>query len=349
MNENQLSQKVKALRKRKGYSQEALGEISGLSLRTIQRIEKENKNPSGDTLKRLATALGVSPDYLLEWEPNENSNFLLILAFSPILCVINPFLAILVPLILWSINKNKIRGVKTLGIRVLTIQTIWLVSYFIFRTINFLRLKYIVHNTRAFVGDQWDSFLSDIETQSYLKIFFVVINILLILFITYKTYRNNQLTNSKLNINSSIMKNCLFLFSILLVTACNTKTQAPSRHYIEPCEYEIMGYQVKDVSYHDSIKSFLTKESNISIIGDSIFNVSEDLGNFLFNGTQFTYKVIEDSLILINNRQKLSYKILDLSSNSFRVEVKNKYFERIDMTKPKGKRRKITKTIEIKY
>ena len=78
MSENQLAQKVKTLRKRKGYSQEALAEISGLSLRTVQRIENENRNPSGDSLKRLSTALKVSPDYLLEWEPNENSNFLLI-------------------------------------------------------------------------------------------------------------------------------------------------------------------------------------------------------------------------------------------------------------------------------
>ena len=349
MTDNQLAQKVKALRKSKGYSQEALAEISGLSLRTVQRIENENKNPSGDSLKRLSSALGVSPDYLLEWEPNENSNFLLILAFSPVLCIINPFLAILVPLILWSIKKNQIRGVKKLGIKVLTIQIIWLVSYFIFRTINFLRLKYIVQNTKAFVGEQWDYLLSDVETQSYLKTFFVVINILIILFVTYKTYRNNQLNNSKLTINNSIMKNCLFVFSVLLLTACNKKTQTTSRLYIEPCEYNIMSYLVKNVSYHDSVKNFLTNDSYISIIGDSTFNVSEDLGNFLFNGNKFTYKVIEDSLILADNSQRLSCKILELSPNSFKIEVDNKYFDRIDLIKPKDKRRKIVKTVEIEY
>jgi transcriptional regulator with XRE-family HTH domain len=349
MNDNQLAQKVKALRKSKGYSQEALAEISGLSLRTVQRIENENRNPSGDTLKRLSTALGVSPDYLLEWEPNENSNFLLILAFSPVLCIINPFLAILVPLILWSLKKNKIRGVKRLGVKVLTIQIIWLVLYFIFRTINFLRLKYIVQNTQAFVGDQWDSFLSDVGTQYYLKTFFVVVNILIILFVAFKTYRNNQLNNSKLTINNSIMKNCLFLFSILLLTACNKKTQTTSRQYIEPCEYNIMSYQVKDVSYHDSVKSFLTDDSYISIIGDSTFKITDELGQFLFNGSDFTYKVEGDSLILINSNQRQSYKILDLYPNSFRFEVNNKYFDRIDMIKPKDKRRRFEKTVKIEY
>lgn len=349
MKNNQLAQKVKALRKSKGYSQEALAEISGLSLRTVQRIENENRNPSGDTLKRLSTALSVSPDYLLEWEPNENSNFLLILALSPLLCIINPFLAILVPLILWSIKKNQIRGVKRLGVKVLTIQIIWLVLYFIFRTINFLRLKYIVQNTHAFVGDQWDFFLSDVETQYYLKTFFVVVNILIILFVAYKTYRNNQLNKSKLTINNSIFKNCLFLFSILFLTSCNKKIQTNSQQYIEPCEYNLMGYQVKDVSYHDSVKDFLTDDSYISIIGDSTFKITDELGQFLFNGSNFTYKVEGDSLILLNSDQRQSYKILDLDPNSFRLEVNNKYFDRIDMIKPKDNRRKVEKTVEIKY
>ncbi len=195
MNDNQLAQKVKGLRQSKGFSQEGLAGIAGLSLRTVQRIENENSNPSGDSLKKLSTALGVSPDYLLEWEPNENTNFLLILAFSPILCIVNPFFAIIVPLILWSIKKNQIKGVRSLGVKVLTIQIIWVILYFVFRTINFLRLRYIIQNKQAFIGNQWDSFLSDIETQSYLKTFFMVTNILIILFVTYKTYLTNRLSN----------------------------------------------------------------------------------------------------------------------------------------------------------
>ena len=43
-------------------SQEFLAKESGLSLRTIQRIEKDESNPTGESLKRLANALNVSPD-----------------------------------------------------------------------------------------------------------------------------------------------------------------------------------------------------------------------------------------------------------------------------------------------
>ena len=54
MNKNNLAIRLKELRNRKGMSQEALAEESGLSLRTIQRIENGDTNPTGDSLKRLS-------------------------------------------------------------------------------------------------------------------------------------------------------------------------------------------------------------------------------------------------------------------------------------------------------
>jgi transcriptional regulator with XRE-family HTH domain len=46
--------KVKDLRTKQGLSQEELAEKTGLSLRTIQRIENGESIPRGDTLKRLS-------------------------------------------------------------------------------------------------------------------------------------------------------------------------------------------------------------------------------------------------------------------------------------------------------
>ena len=62
----ELSKKIKELRTRKGLSQEELSEESGLSLRTIQRIENGETEPRGDSLKKLATSLGASPDELID-------------------------------------------------------------------------------------------------------------------------------------------------------------------------------------------------------------------------------------------------------------------------------------------
>lgn len=57
--------KLKNLRLTKGLSQEELSEISGVSVRTIQRIEKGNA-PSLESAKSLAQALGVTPSVFLE-------------------------------------------------------------------------------------------------------------------------------------------------------------------------------------------------------------------------------------------------------------------------------------------
>ena len=57
--ENQnLSNRIKNFRILKGFSQEALAEHSGLSVRTIQRMENNDRIPNADSLKKVAEALG---------------------------------------------------------------------------------------------------------------------------------------------------------------------------------------------------------------------------------------------------------------------------------------------------
>ncbi len=58
------SDKVKTLRLSKNWSQEQLSETCNLSLRTIQRVEN-GSNISLESLKLLATALGVDPSELM--------------------------------------------------------------------------------------------------------------------------------------------------------------------------------------------------------------------------------------------------------------------------------------------
>lgn len=66
--ENQnLAQGVKELRKRKALSQDELAKSAGLSLRTVQRVENGETIATGETLKRLAAVLEVTPNELLEF------------------------------------------------------------------------------------------------------------------------------------------------------------------------------------------------------------------------------------------------------------------------------------------
>jgi transcriptional regulator with XRE-family HTH domain len=72
MDNHYLAQRVKELRKRNALSQDDLAKNSGLSLRTIQRVENGETIPTAETLKRLALVLDVAPieltDFLIDGE-----------------------------------------------------------------------------------------------------------------------------------------------------------------------------------------------------------------------------------------------------------------------------------------
>ncbi|MBT30264.1 MAG: hypothetical protein CMO01_11440 [Thalassobius sp.] len=55
--------RLKELREHKGLSQEELSEKTGVSLRTIQRIESGESVPRGSTLRHITSSLDVEPDY----------------------------------------------------------------------------------------------------------------------------------------------------------------------------------------------------------------------------------------------------------------------------------------------
>ncbi|WP_286269223.1 helix-turn-helix domain-containing protein [Thalassotalea hakodatensis] len=57
--------KLKGLRKQNGWSQERLADISGVSLRTIQRIES-GENASFESQLSIATAFNIPPSELLD-------------------------------------------------------------------------------------------------------------------------------------------------------------------------------------------------------------------------------------------------------------------------------------------
>lgn len=67
MKNGKLAQGVKDLRKVKGLSQKELAEYSGLSLRTIQRVENGETEPTGETLKRISTVFDITPNELIDW------------------------------------------------------------------------------------------------------------------------------------------------------------------------------------------------------------------------------------------------------------------------------------------
>ena len=131
MNNQDLAQKIRVLRNRKGYSQEELAEKTGLSLRTIQRIENGETEPQGNSLTRLAAIFDVSREEIADWTMQEDNRFRVSLNLSALGFLIIPILGILIPLILWISRKDKIRKLNESAKDLLNFQIIWIIGLFI--------------------------------------------------------------------------------------------------------------------------------------------------------------------------------------------------------------------------
>lgn len=63
---NTIGKNMKRLRAEQGISQDRLSKLADLSLNTVVTVESgANENPTIDTLKKIAKALGVGVDELI--------------------------------------------------------------------------------------------------------------------------------------------------------------------------------------------------------------------------------------------------------------------------------------------
>ena len=68
-----LGDKVRELRKKKGYTLEKLAELTDSSKSYIWELENKNPpRPSADKVARIASVLGVTSDYLID--PTDKTN-----------------------------------------------------------------------------------------------------------------------------------------------------------------------------------------------------------------------------------------------------------------------------------
>jgi transcriptional regulator with XRE-family HTH domain len=141
MNKNYLSKRLKELRNQKGMSQETLAEESSLSLRTIQRIENGESNPTGDTLKRLSNALNVNPDELIDWTIKEDQRYLTFMNLSALTFIFFPLLGIIVPFMLWTSRKDKLKNINKIARDLINFEITWTIVLFFVPFILFLFTK----------------------------------------------------------------------------------------------------------------------------------------------------------------------------------------------------------------
>lgn len=68
---NGFAKRCRDLRRKKNLSQDELGKMVGLHYTHIGRYERGISRPSAEALKRMAEALGVTADYLIEGETDD--------------------------------------------------------------------------------------------------------------------------------------------------------------------------------------------------------------------------------------------------------------------------------------
>ena len=120
-----IGQKILEIRKRKGLSQEALSDLAKINLRTLQRIEKGETEPLGNTLKSLCNVLEINVEDILDYGKKEDNQFMLFFHLSVLSFILVPLGNIFIPMILWLTKRDKIADLNKQGITLLKFQIIW--------------------------------------------------------------------------------------------------------------------------------------------------------------------------------------------------------------------------------
>lgn len=99
------SERIKSLRKSKGLTQQQLADQTGLSLRTIQRVEKGTEEISGYSLNQISKVLDIPLEQIIMQNAdqisidNNQTGSVRTLYLVSLFFIINPILGFLVPYI----------------------------------------------------------------------------------------------------------------------------------------------------------------------------------------------------------------------------------------------------------
>ncbi len=129
LRKNYRMSKLKKIREKLNLTQEELFDKTGISVRTIQRIESGN-DPKGQTLKILSKTLGIKENELLsngETGIEFNSTLLKIINLSSLPFTIIPPVNIIIPLVIMFSKKQ----FNPMAKQIVSIQILWLIFAFI--------------------------------------------------------------------------------------------------------------------------------------------------------------------------------------------------------------------------
>jgi len=122
-----IGKKIAEIRKQKGLTQEEVSERAKINLRTLQRIEKDETEPRGNSLQGICAALGVPVENILDYGKIEDKSYLVYMHLSVLTGTVIPFGNIILPLIFWLNKRDRIALVQQQGANILNFQIVWTV------------------------------------------------------------------------------------------------------------------------------------------------------------------------------------------------------------------------------
>ncbi len=124
---------IKELREKSGFTQINLANKTGLSLRTIQRLEKGVNKPKGHSLKMLSKAFDIEISELqekfqFEKQIKESDKLSIkLINLSALAFFVIPFGNLIFPFVVWS-KKRKSKIVDKIGRQIINFQLIWTIT-----------------------------------------------------------------------------------------------------------------------------------------------------------------------------------------------------------------------------
>jgi transcriptional regulator with XRE-family HTH domain len=141
-----IGAKIVEIRRRKGFTQEQLSDLSKINLRTLQRIEKGETEPRSETLSNICQVLEVNMEDILDYGKSDDLKFLKYFHLSVVVCLFFPLGSVLLPMILWLTKRDRIIGLEEQGLNVLNFQILWSILFYLTFTLwGFLRICHWSH------------------------------------------------------------------------------------------------------------------------------------------------------------------------------------------------------------
>jgi len=144
-----IGEKIQEIRKRKGLTQEQLADSAKINLRTLQRIEKNETEPLGNTLKRICNILDINLEDILDYNKKEDNSYMIFFHLSVLSFIIIPLGNIIIPLILWITKRDKIIDLNEQGADLLNFQILW--SFLFYASVIAFPLLNINHRIERWI------------------------------------------------------------------------------------------------------------------------------------------------------------------------------------------------------